>query len=387
VQLLASLLTPQTPEDMQAAAIQMLGQTGDLGVPGLLLKSWKSFTPELRSQVLDALLSRPIWARYALSALEQKQILPSEVDLVRRQALLNNPNAEIRTAAAKIFVRQSEPERTKVIEKYLLPIVSSKGDVQAGSKVFAKHCATCHQLGNLGQKVGPELASVADKTPEGLLTAILDPNRAVESRYLNYVAATKEGLIVSGLLLSETSTSVTLISADGKKHGILRKDLDELASTGKSAMPEGFEKDLPEREMIDLIAFLQGSIPVPQRKTFPGNDGKSLVLEKEHENLGYWSSPDDHVVWTVAVPRAGAYQVWLQWACAANSAGNHYQIAAAGERIQGKVEGTSSWDNYRRARVGQVRLEAGQVEVRMEALGPIRGALMDLKEIQLVPAP
>ena len=67
-----------------------------------------------------------------------------------------------------------------------------------------------HQLGGIGQQVGPDLASVGDKSPQGLLTAILDPNKAVEARYINYVATTKSGLTLSGLLQSETSTSVSL---------------------------------------------------------------------------------------------------------------------------------------------------------------------------------
>jgi CheY-like chemotaxis protein len=52
---------------------------------------------------------------------------------------------------------------------------------------------------------------------------------------------------------------ITLIAADGKKHVIARGDLDELASTGKSVMPEGLEKDINVSEMSDLLAFLRQS--------------------------------------------------------------------------------------------------------------------------------
>ena len=85
------------------------------------------------------------------------------------------------------------------------------------------------------------------------MTAILDPNRAVESRYINYTATTKSRPRVTGILASETSTSITLVGADGKKHQLLRNELDELASSGKSLMPEGLEKDLSPQDMADII--------------------------------------------------------------------------------------------------------------------------------------
>jgi putative membrane-bound dehydrogenase-like protein len=405
--LLASLLVPQMPEDLQAAAMQTLGQAKDFRIPRQLLNPWKSYSPGLRAQALDILLSKPDWTHFALEALQRKDILANEVDIVRRQRFLEHKDEEVRTLAAKIFARTSQPDRNKVVEQYLLPLITSKGDVATGSKLFTKHCATCHQLGKIGQQVGPDLTSVADKTPEGLLTAILDPNRALEARYVNYLATTKAGLTLTGLLLSETSTSITLISADGKKHGLLRTEIDDLVSTGKSAMPEGFEKDIPPQDMADLIAFLRSNLPLPKPKTFAGNHpetvrpepdgtlrllprnasiyGKTLILEKELGNLGYWSSPDDHAVWTVDVPREGNYYVWLSWACAADTAGNHFALHLGKEHLHARVESTEKWDNYRRVRLGQVRLTQGQVEVRMEPWGTLRGALLDLKEIQLVP--
>jgi putative heme-binding domain-containing protein len=132
-----------------------------------------------------------------------------------------------------------------------------KGDVERGAKIFTKTCAVCHQYTGMGPLVGPDLASVKDKTPEGLLIAILDPNRAVEPRYINYLATTKTGQTLTGLIASETSTSITLVGADGKKHELLRSNIDELTSTSKSVMPEGLEKDIPPQAMADVIAYVR----------------------------------------------------------------------------------------------------------------------------------
>jgi putative membrane-bound dehydrogenase-like protein len=256
LEIVAGFLNPQTLEPLQAAAMEALlrGKGSDIGE--LLLQSWKGYSPKQRSQVLDALLSREPLTLQLLDQMEKKKVLPLEIDASRRQRILEHKNATIKKRAAMLFADAIPPDRAKVLQEYQ-PVLKMKGDVERGTKVFAKTCATCHQYAGMGSPVGPELASVKDKTPEGLLIAILDPNRAVEQRYINYQAVTKKGQTLTGLIASETSTSIILLGADGKKHELLRSDIDELASTGKSVMPDGLEKDVPPQAMADLIAYIR----------------------------------------------------------------------------------------------------------------------------------
>src|SRR4029077_19276397 len=122
-------------------------------------------------------------------------------------------------------------------------------------------------------------------------------------------------------------------------------------------------------EMADLLAFLRAGIPDKKPKQLEGNlpepvkpdakgvmkllprngaiFGKTLILEKEHGNLGYWSSEDDHVIWTLDVPAAGTYAVELEWACADDSAGNTLVLQAGSKKLIAKVAGTGTWDDYR----------------------------------------
>jgi putative heme-binding domain-containing protein len=109
----------------------------------------------------------------------------------------------------------------------------------------------------VGQAVGPDLATVRDKPPEWFLPALFDPNRAVDARYLNYLAVTKEGKVAEGVLAEEAGNSLALVGPTGERHVILRSNLDQLASTGKSAMPEGLEKELSRQDVADLIAHLR----------------------------------------------------------------------------------------------------------------------------------
>ena len=97
---------------------------------------------------------------------------------------------------------------------------------------------------------------MADKSVDVLVAAILDPNQAVESRYVSYTAVTRDEREMSGVITAESANSITLRAADGREDTLLRADLKELTSSGLSLMPEGFEHALKPQDLADLIAAL-----------------------------------------------------------------------------------------------------------------------------------
>ena len=137
------------------------------------------------------------------------------------------------------------------------PVLKLTGDVARGQALFGKKCTTCHKQGETGHAVGPNLASLTTKSPESLLLAILDPSAAVEGKYLNYVAVTTAGRSLTGILATETGSSITLLAAEGKSESVLRDEIEELRSTSKSLMPDGLEKDLSQQDIADLIEFVR----------------------------------------------------------------------------------------------------------------------------------
>ncbi|HTK75274.1 MAG TPA: CBM35 domain-containing protein, partial [Gemmataceae bacterium] len=114
--------------------------------------------------------------------------------------------------------------------------------------------------------------------------------------------------------------------------------------------------------------------------------GPTLVFEpRKYGNLGHWTSTDDHATWTVEAPRSGPYEVWFEWACDPAAAGNEFVLRGGTETLSGKVSATAGWGDYRRAKVGEITLSAGSQTLEMRSAGAIKGALIDLKEIWLVP--
>ena len=137
-----------------------------------------------------------------------------------------------------------DPDREKVIQA-LAPVVLKGGDAWRGKEIFKKECAKCHTHSGEGGKVGPDLTGMAAHPKSELIVHILDPSRSVEGNFLQYTVATNDGRVLNGVLAGETKTSIELLDAEGKKQTILRDDIDELASSKKSLMPEGFEKTIP----------------------------------------------------------------------------------------------------------------------------------------------
>jgi len=248
---LAALLVPQTPGSVQAAAVARLAQVGDeKQIPGLLLSGWASHGPALRSQILSALLSRGPWTAALLDAVEQGAVLPGDLDAATR-----HKDAALKARAEKLLAASGTADRRQVLEAFAAAL-TLPGDAAAGAVVFKNKCANCHKQEGVGHEVGPNLASLTNKQAGPLLESILDPSRAVESKYMNYIATTDAGLALSGILFEESGSSLTLLAPEGKRQVILRKDLEELRSTGKSLMPDGLEKDLRPQDLANLLKYL-----------------------------------------------------------------------------------------------------------------------------------
>ncbi len=406
--LLTSMLTPQQMPDAQAAAVAALVRAARAETPNLLLAGWTAHSPSLRNQILDALAAREAWSLAVLNAVEAGQINASQLDARRRQQFLTSRSKAVRDKAEKVLAGGVDANRQKLVEAYLAAASSGGGDAARGKAAFAKRCANCHRLEGIGNAVGPDLAPLTHKPTDYMLTAILDPNRAVEDRYLEYVALTTDGRQLTGILIEDTGASLTLAAPEGKKLTVPRSDLEQLKSSGKSLMPEGLERDVTPAEMTDILAYLKQAAPTPKQLALnqpevvqPFNDGSirlfatncraygpTIKMEETYRALGWWNSQEDHCAWTFDVPpgRGGEYRVTLEYSCADNSAGNTVVVEAGGEALTGKVPGTGGWDKYRGWNLGTLKLNEGRNELLVRSSGPIHRALFDLGGIRLVPA-
>ncbi len=252
---LASLLDAKQPQAVQVAAVGALADQGDAEAAALLLRGWESYLPTVRAAALQALLSRELWTLALLRAAEKGPVTVTQIDLGRRELLLRHRSATVAALARKLFGEGKAGPRKGVVADYL-PVLKLASDAGRGRAVFRQHCLACHQVGGEGFAAGPDLTSTATRDPAALLTHVLDPNDYVLPNYLQYVVVDRAGRTFSGMVAAETATSITLKRENGAADTILRGNVDEMTSTGRSLMPEGFEKLIDKQEMADLMAFL-----------------------------------------------------------------------------------------------------------------------------------
>src|SRR5262249_18715421 len=121
----------------------------------------------------------------------------------------------------------------------------------------------------------------------------------------------------------------------------------------------------PQQAMADLLAYLTAAESTPRQ--FPGNEpsliaasagqfalsatkaaihGQQIAFEPLFKNLGYWSGDQDHAVWKLRIGEPATLDVYLDYACPADSAGNVFALDGAEPALRGTVAATGGWDKY-----------------------------------------
>ena len=253
---LAGVIKPQSTVKMQQAAIVALGDLpGSAGALAVLAK-WKALGPETRRETVSILLRDRARTEGLLAAIESQSVKTSELSTEQWQSLLGHPDLPVRERAAQLR-GQISTDREAVIATYR-ETVEAGGDVERGRVVFQKSCSICHKVGDDGHEVGPDLASVANKSPADLLVAILDPSREVQPKYVSYTLVTTQGQVFTGILSSELAVYVKLRRAEAKEDTLSRELIETLTSSEVSLMPVGVEKELTPQNIADVIAFIRG---------------------------------------------------------------------------------------------------------------------------------
>ena len=253
---LAAWLAPQHPADTQAAAIRALTGTGAPEVPAVLAKGWAILSPTPRLAALAAWFSREPWAFDLAQRLGRGELPATIVDTTQRDRLLKHDSKRVQQLAAKAFATTASPARSKVVDAFR-PALQLAGTPANGRELYLRLCAVCHQRGDDGKDIGPDLVSVVAHPPEKLLASILDPSADIQPGYSAYTCTLTNGEEFYGLVAAETANSVTLKLADGAQKIVLRNQLATLRSQNLSLMPEGLEAGLTHQQMADLLAFLR----------------------------------------------------------------------------------------------------------------------------------
>jgi putative heme-binding domain-containing protein len=250
---------------VQLAVLQALGGLFNREAARQIIVHWKSLSPSVRREAVEVLLGRREGIEALIAAVESRAIPASEIDPARLRELPGIAEKGLRSRAQKILAGETSAsrDRSQVVASFRRAITLD-GNRDLGREVFAKVCATCHQAEGRGVDVGPNLATVTGRSPEDLLVHILDPNREVAPNFVNYNVATDNGRVISGIIVEESASSIVLKRAEGATDVVPRNQIEQVASTGVSLMPDGLEKGLSAQDLANLIAYVRSIRPPAQ---------------------------------------------------------------------------------------------------------------------------
>ncbi|MBI3416632.1 MAG: c-type cytochrome, partial [Verrucomicrobia bacterium] len=179
-------------------------------------------------------------------------------------------------------------------EKKKVVLQNAPIDLAVGHELAKKTCFTCHKLHGEGAEVGPDLTGVGRSTLDALLANVIDPNQIIGKGYENVEVETKDGRNVSGRLIEDNDSRVTLLSAGPKQETVSKSDIASLRVSEISVMPEGLEQML-DADFRNLMWFIlnppQDNRPLtpelrkrligdekPSASIAPATDGESVAL-------------------------------------------------------------------------------------------------------------
>jgi putative heme-binding domain-containing protein len=298
-QLLAISRKAALPADLRIAALECLGSRGRLDEEAFaLLTSHLSDTTEplLRlaaaralgtAALTNAQLSRLAGSTEKASTMVLRLLLPvftrtqdPAVGTALVEALQRSPAAEALGVAELDGVLRGYPEQVRdrartLREKltarhkgqaaYLARLTADldrlRGDPDAGQEVFLSSqvgCYGCHRAVGRGGDVGPDLSRIGRfRTRAELLESIVFPSLTIAPEYRPYQVAVKDGRMVTGLIVRDTTEALHLRTTDLAEVRVARKDVETITPSAVSLMPEGLEKTMTRQQLCDLLEFLR----------------------------------------------------------------------------------------------------------------------------------
>ena len=161
-------------------------------------------------------------------------------------------------AGTSVFAQ--EPTLTEQVlaigTEALAELAVERGDPKRGAVLFHQpifQCAKCHAVGEEESALGPNLA-YWDRRPEPkhLVESILQPSKSIRYGYQTISVITDQGTLQTGILVDRTEEQVILRAADqdGKELTFDIDELEDVAISEKSIMPEGLVDQLASKEQF-----------------------------------------------------------------------------------------------------------------------------------------
>jgi putative membrane-bound dehydrogenase-like protein len=199
-----------------------------------------------------------------IDALERSKGRSSLRPEVLRPRLEKHPESvRARGEALLASLNQNSAQQAQRLEKLLATLPA--GDVRRGQRVFngpKAACLSCHAIGYVGGKLGPDLTRIGQIRGErDLLEAIVFPSASFARGYEPIVVTTASGATVGGVLRGDLRDEMVIATGERDETRIRREDVEDVQPGTVSVMPAGLDQQLTPQELADLLAFLKATRP------------------------------------------------------------------------------------------------------------------------------
>jgi putative heme-binding domain-containing protein len=155
------------------------------------------------------------------------------------------------------WARRTEEESRRDAKERVIPELAG-GSWARGRAVFfseAASCSKCHTVQGEGGAIGPNLSNLVHRDYVSVHRDITQPNFAINPDYIAHVITLKDGRILTGTLHT-TGSRLEVSDARAEVTRIAQDDVEEMAPSTKSIMPEGVVEKLSREAVRDLLTFL-----------------------------------------------------------------------------------------------------------------------------------
>jgi putative heme-binding domain-containing protein len=251
---------------VREGTIRALAAYDDPKTPTLILNNFDTLKSPEKSEAVNTLASRANYAVALLNAVKDGKVAPREITpfVARQMQAYKDPKID-HLLKELGSVRPVSGDKAAQVARYkalLTPEALAKADRSNGRAVFQKTCAACHSLFGEGGKLAPELTGAQRGNIDYLLENILDPSALVWDRYKATYFDTKDDRLISGIVQQENDSTITILTTTGSITLPLG-EITKRTQSDLSLMPEGLLNSLNEKEVLDLIAYLQSPSQVP----------------------------------------------------------------------------------------------------------------------------
>ena len=145
-----------------------------------------------------------------------------------------------------------------------------RGQVGTGRYVFKKaNCVACHKIRGEGASFGPDLTNLANRfSRREVLESIIHPSKVVSDQYGSKKVVTIDGQQLFGMLTRDAGGAYLLLDPDGKTTRIDEQDIEEIAASELSSMPDGLLDTLTMEEILHLFTYLYAAENKPSTAGF-----------------------------------------------------------------------------------------------------------------------